>query len=1276
MDIFISSKMQELKPEREALYKLLPTLSSGSVSLRAWVYEDEAEASNKSIRDVYLKALENSALYIGLFWKQYGDWTIDEFKRATEWGIDRHIYVKKLADGEQRDEKLQQFLDSISGVESGLASVWFDDADDLRKAIERSVKIWLEERMVRRPGATSATFARDADDLLERPRKLIGRDDLLAQTNALLDSGEPVLLQGFGGMGKTALAAEVTAQCIAEGKGSALWLRAGDETHEALFEAMARPFNMQQEIAKETGDAQIQAVRQLLKSRGVKLLVLDDVWNAKALAQVMKAVPRDVSLLVTARQRYPGLRLIDVGKLARPASLELLSYHAGTNYAADSDDDKLCAKLGDSAYALRVAGMTMAVDRLKPNEMLQRIESAPHKLKMPLGFADEGQESVAALLEASLNALYLSGTEGKRANAVFLAFGALFAPSATPELLSLYMGDSVGAQGLAPLQNNPILETALAELQRRGLADRIEQTEDSVAYCRVHDLAFSYARAQVLDEQRHRALDACLAYTEHYNEPKVEYFAALRPELDNFMGAAGWGMRTGHYAEVEQFAWDLYQGSEILDWQGFYIYATGLLKQAAIAAEKQGNLQNQGVHLSNLGSTYHNLGQYEQAIEHYRQALDIARQINDQRAESSLLGNLGTAFRYMGQYEQAIEHYQQALDIARQINDQRVESNLLGNLGDAYADLGQYEQAIEHYQQALGIARQINDQRVESNLLGNLGDAYKNLGQYTRAIAQYKQALSLSYQIRDRRSESSLLGKLGKAYAYLRQYTWAIENYQQALDITRKIGDRRGESNLLGNLGDAYAYLQQYTRAIEHFQQALDIAREISDQRNEANWLGNLGNAYDLLGQYTQAIEHFQQALNIARQIGDRRGEGYHLGNLGIAYADRGQYTQAIEHYQQALAIKREVGDKNGEANDLNNIGSLYNNQGNYDRAIQHYQQSRSIYAAIGVKHLVELVDRNISHAHAAQSKSVRSWRWPWQRQEITRSQPPSGENVPPPKLPQQSPPQPPSGSVQFSAYYPKEVNIGVWQPLYAYIFRETAADDVITDSRQELGLLYSAFNQLTQLTRRVIPRGARITATPYLDGFQFNPLNLTISFDEDWHRFDFRLRAKNAPLNMFSTGYLIFTTEGVIVADIPISVYVGESRAESGITSIIQKPYPAIFASYSHDDAQIVERVERAYMALGLDYLRDVVTLKSGQKWHDGLFNLIEQADIFQLFWSTTAAKSSYVEKEWKHACDLVKQGRKHDNFIRPVYWVKPMPEPPSELALIQFAYQPDLGN
>jgi hypothetical protein len=263
--------------------------------------------------------------------------------------------------------------------------------------------------------------------------------------------------------------------------------------------------------------------------------------------------------------------------------------------------------------------------------------------------------------------------------------------------------------------------------------------------------------------------------------------------------------------------------------------------------------------------------------------------------------------------------------------------------------------------------------------------------------------------------------------------------------------------------------------------------------------------------------------------------------------------------------------------------------------------------------------------------------------------------------------------TAQFTAYYPREVVPGEWQPLQAYVYTAGAADDVLADAQKQLHTL-DDFRAVGEAARQPIAEGALITATPYLDGFQFNPPSITVGFYEDWHGFSFKLRAKDAPLYRAANGFLTFTIDSLIVADIPLAIFVTDQPAQRAPAATDPRPvYDAVFASYSRQDMTVVERIERAAKALGLAYLRDMISLRSGEDWNAGLLTMIDQATIFQLFWSPSAAASPYVRQEWEYAISL---NRQHLSFIRPVYWSQPMPPPPPPLAHIHFAYQPDLVN
>jgi hypothetical protein len=145
-----------------------------------------------------------------------------------------------------------------------------------------------------------------------------------------------------------------------------------------------------------------------------------------------------------------------------------------------------------------------------------------------------------------------------------------------------------------------------------------------------------------------------------------------------------------------------------------------------------------------------------------------------------------------------------------------------------------------------------------------------------------------------------------------------------------------------------------------------------------------------------------------------------------------------------------------------------------------------------------------------------------------------------------------------------------------------------------------------------------------------------------------------------------------VLLADVPVAVQVdseapAEARKPAEVSSA--RPYRRIFASYSHKDAAVVEQFERYVRTLGDEYFQDWKTLRSGEVWDERLCRLIDEADVFQLFWSRNAMESEYVRREYEYALGL-----KRPHFVRPTYWEEPLPKdparklPPEELLRLHF--------
>ena len=120
-------------------------------------------------------------------------------------GILSDMFTSRL--DHKRSPELRQVLNKYSPVETGITTKWFTTIDGLKSAVKQSIEAWIDDRLRARSAGPAAIFAQDADDLTESPRNLVGRKMFLDQLRGLLARGERVLLHGFGGIGKTALAA-------------------------------------------------------------------------------------------------------------------------------------------------------------------------------------------------------------------------------------------------------------------------------------------------------------------------------------------------------------------------------------------------------------------------------------------------------------------------------------------------------------------------------------------------------------------------------------------------------------------------------------------------------------------------------------------------------------------------------------------------------------------------------------------------------------------------------------------------------------------------------------------------------------------------------------------------------------------------------------------------------------------------------------------------------------------------------------------------------------
>jgi len=255
-----------------------------------------------------------------------------------------------------------------------------------------------------------------------------------------------------------------------------------------------------------------------------------------------------------------------------------------------------------------------------------------------------------------------------------------------------------------------------------------------------------------------------------------------------------------------------------------------------------------------------------------------------------------------------------------------------------------------------------------------------------------------------------------------------------------------------------------------------------------------------------------------------------------------------------------------------------------------------------------------------------------------------------------------------FISYFPRTVHPDEWNTLLVYLFARGAIIGVAGDARRRFEGGEDTITSASTTKTAFLAPGTSVLIVPQYGAIEFNPPQLTVTWLEDFHCAEFRFRALARFADRID-GRIGFYVPPLLIGEIEFTINLERSPASTTPdmppAHATAAPYQRIFVSYSHADSNIADSLQRAYKALGNEYLRDIDILRSGEEWNPALLRHIDEAEIFQLLWSQAAERSKYVRQEWQRALSLHRK-----QFIRPVYWKQPMPPPPPELAAIHFAY------
>ena len=743
--VFVSSTLKELAVERRAARAAIERLALAPVMF-------ELGARPHPPRELYRAYLEQSDIFLGIYWEQYG-WSApgeevsgleDEWNLAPD--IPKLIYVKHSG---HRQERLDELIGRIRDDDTA-SYVAFTDADELADLVTADLATLLAERF----DAASGRHGPLGDPVAEvfstepvRPpsplTRLVGRGDELATVTGMLteEHRRLVTITGPGGIGKSRLAVAAAREVEASFPDGVVFVDLAPVLEAGLvITAVANALGI-----RDTGDLPLaEKVTAALIGRRM-LLVLDNV------EQVVEAAPRlsaliagsSASVLATSRilLRVRGEQNVPLGPLPSAEAAELFVERARAvkpDFELTDDNARqvvaICGALDNVPLALELAAARLRV--LTPTALLERLD---HALPLLVGGArdlPERQRTLRATIDWS--AQLLSDPERE----LLLRLG-VFRTGFGLDAVEWMAEDLGGVDAVETL--GALVDGSLVREQDRGsrawftmLATVREYGRDRLAE------QDRLAEAQARHADLYVGL-ACAAGAAPTWPGQVEGVTRLLDEHDDVRAAVDQLVATRRFDEVAEIAWPLYT----FWWGG---------GRAGELRAWMNRLLEPGVELSERARV---IAEYcRTSIQYWRTAdesvvpamircVEYFRREGDPRGESLALASLAVAQFALDppDLEGAEASSRRSLVLADEYDDAFGGAMVGLMIGRVRLARGRLGDAVSQFERSLAVARRIRDTLGQAVSLSHLGWARLLGGETERARECFGEQLLLASTI-------------------------------------------------------------------------------------------------------------------------------------------------------------------------------------------------------------------------------------------------------------------------------------------------------------------------------------------------------------------------------------------------------------------------------------------------------------------------------------------------------------------------------------------------
>lgn len=825
--VFVSSTLKELAEERTAVREAISQLRLAPVMF-------ELGARPHPARELYRAYLQQSHIFIGIYWQQYGwvapDMDIsgleDEYRLAGD--LAKLIYFK--APAPDQEPRLNDLIAQIRD-DGDVSYKYFSSAEELRELVANDLALLLTERFEQtnlRPQPLSPVD-RQPDSgraFLQRPlTPLIGRQaEAETVRNLILQPDVRLLtLTGPGGVGKTRLALAVAADLTDAFAHGVYWVNlAAIREPDLVISAVAQMLD----VRERSGYSLLQSLKAYLQSRQL-LLVLDNFEQAVSagplLSELLVSAPglkalvtSRASLRVRGEHEFPVPPLpvpqpspaLPPERLSQVAAVRLFSERARAVQPDFSLTQENAAIVGE--IVRRLDGLPLAIElaaaRLKllsPRLILDRLDE---RLKLLTSGAQDlppRQQTMRSTIAWSYSLLdeqdkTLFGRLG-----VFVGGFTLEAAEAVcnPE------GELDMLEGVTSLLGNSLLrqEPTSDERPRFGMLETIRQ----------------YAI-----EQLETAAEA-----DHLRQHHATFFAKLTEE-----------------ARPKMFSGESEQWLDRLEAN------YGNLRATLDYSQSWTQFRELGWHvLVNLSWMWYRRGYLNEARQWYEKGVAQTAALGDSRLRALILGCAGLVAMWQSDLATAARLMDEGLQLLRPFGDTPELAELLFDRGVLAVNQDDATKARPLLEEDLVLYQKFDQEWFQAMILLHLGNVVLSQGDVAAAQTYMAQCHTLGQEIGDRWILASAVNNFGEMARYQGDYQQAEGFYLESRDLFQTVKSSPDVARADHSLGWVALSGNEPGRARTLFEAALDVHEQLGVKRGVVECLVGLAAVSGVRGEAEKA---------------------------------------------------------------------------------------------------------------------------------------------------------------------------------------------------------------------------------------------------------------------------------------------------------------------------------------------------------------------------------------------------------------------------------------